>query len=250
MSLRKSVRNVSKQGNTIPATVISTAGVRATVRLLSNGAVYRTLKVVGGPTYVGQEVAVDMNSDTPVIVAPGLVPADGVVGGFRSKPSSRTSIKAPITGSILRYASGLLVAGYPFSVAGMNDCLDDCETGNLIMYPNGILEMDFTLPADVTLSGINADISIFWGTVTLSSGSKINDILFLKELSSAEDAIAIIGPSTGEARLKDVKGMGFNCGSGKAVGLQQSSGGSTVAESSCIFYGESRSGLGYGAEEL
>lgn len=244
--LGRSIRGLTKHGNNIRAIVISCARDTATVRLAGNGAVYRTLKVVGGPVSVGQQVQVDMSSDIPYIVAPGIPVEIAETTLYQQKQPKRAIPAATlIEGMILRYAGSVFKEGYPFSVTGMTDCLADCETGNTIIYPEGTLEMDFTLPATITLVGVNYDVSIFWGTITLSAGSKINDLYILKELSSAEDAIALIGPTTGIATLKDVRAEAFNCGLGRAIGLYGLAG--DVNTDTSIIIGESSSGLGYGA---
>jgi hypothetical protein len=243
--LGRSIRGLAKHGNNMRAIVISCARETATVRLAGNGAVYRTLRVVGGPVSVGQQVQVDMSSDIPYIVAPSIT-TEVTIDTLYKQEEPRRAIPAAtiIEGMILRYAGSVLKEGYPFSVTGMTDCLADCETGNTIVYPEGTLEMDFTLPATITLVGVNYDVSIFWGTITLSASSKINDLYILKELSSAEDAIALIGPSIGVATLKDVRAEAFNCGFGRAIGLYGLTG--DVNQDTSIIRGESTSGLGYG----
>ena len=243
--LKRNIRSVNREASIFPAKIIAISGNRVTVRLARGGTIYRSLEAYGGPIALGLDVKIDMTTDTPYVLVPSGAPA---IANAKQVPAPRlkmTKSPAVITGQILRYAGSFLVAGYPFSVSGMNECLGDCQTNDTIVYPTGVLEMDFELPATVTLNGFNYDTSIFWGTITLNSGCKVNDILFLKELNSSSHAYAIIGPTSGIATLKDVKGKAFNCGTGNAYGLYGRAGNITI-DGGCVLVGESKSGSGWG----
>jgi hypothetical protein len=65
--INRSVRT----GTSIPAKVTDVSFGKASVRLLSNGAVLHNLDVVGGPVKISQDVRVDFTTARPTIVVVG-----------------------------------------------------------------------------------------------------------------------------------------------------------------------------------
>ena len=70
-NLPKTIRGTVKAGTSFPARVLDTIGGRVNVRLSDNGAIYRNLKLVGGPVDAGELVHVDFTTEEPTVVAPG-----------------------------------------------------------------------------------------------------------------------------------------------------------------------------------
>jgi len=71
-NIPRSTRAAVRQGNSYPSTVIDKIKDRVSVRLSTNGAIYRNLKLVGGPVSVGQLVYTDFTTPEPTVVAPGI----------------------------------------------------------------------------------------------------------------------------------------------------------------------------------
>ena len=246
MSLRKSVRNVSKQGNLIPATVISSAGNRATVRLLSNGAVYRTLKVVGGPVTNGQVVAIDMNSDIPIIVAPGL-PAQDLPSFDIPRPKS-ASKKPPTLPKIVvtpnqppvppgsdppiadpdQDPEDPDVINYPPDDDGLIDALDDVEDNGTVYIPEGTFSAitvggcsDNTQCSkyyrkNVHIVGAGIGKTILTGRITTIVPCFISDLSIIIDGDDSENLVGFWWESDVTVERVDVECS--NAGSGLALG--------------------------------
>jgi len=246
--LTRNIRTVAKQGNNVPATVIGVSGDRATIRLSGNGAVYRTLKVVGGPVSINQKVQVDMSSEIPYIIAPSISYAGESAVYKPQKP--KVAYAAPYTDTseaILHYDySENEINRYPITSQGLTDALSVCDENDTVTIPACTLEGDFTVLADSSLIGKYRDLSIIWGTVTMSEDTVLTTLTILDEISSGSDnAIAIYGPSSGELIITNVTASAYTCGNGNAYGLYQPYGGNAVVDNS-KFVGESMNGDGYG----
>jgi hypothetical protein len=244
--LSRNIRVMNRQGTFYSAKVIEVVGNRATVRLSEGGVVYRSLEVYGGIVSIGQVVKVDMTTDVPYIIVSSTQQQPAAVT-TNIMPAKKTAKGTEvITGDILRYYGSYLLAGYPLTVDGLNTALNDLEDNQTIVYPIGTLEVDFTLPANTNFKGSDPLLSIIWGTVTLSGNTNLSTLLILDELSSGSgNAIAVVGPSSGETNMVNVSASAYTCGNGNAYGLYQPYGGNSIAGNS-KFIGESRDGLGYG----
>jgi hypothetical protein len=75
--LSQDIRANVKAGARIPAKVVDILFEKASVRLLSNGATYHKLDVVGGPVYIGQVVTADFSTVPPTVNASGLMTLTG-----------------------------------------------------------------------------------------------------------------------------------------------------------------------------
>jgi len=246
--LTRNIRSVSKRGNNLPATVIAVSGNRATIRLSDNGAIYRTLKVVGGPVSINQKVQVDMSTDIPYIIAPSISYAGETTTYSAQRPKVAYASPYPdLSEAILHYDySENIINKYPITSQGLTDALGICETKDTVTIPYCTLEGDFTVLSNSSLLGKSRDLSVIWGTITMSSDTNITTLTILDEVSSGSDgAIAIYGPASGEIIISNVTGSAFTCGNGNAYGLYQQYGGNAVVDNS-KFVGESMNGDGYG----
>lgn len=97
--IARGVRTVVKQGNSVPAVVVDVHGVRASVQLAGNGALYRNLRVVGGPVEIGETVHVDFTTSEPTIVAPGKSTVIYADAGKKRPPQSTFAPGSVTTGS-------------------------------------------------------------------------------------------------------------------------------------------------------
>lgn len=246
--LTKNIRSVSKRGNNLPAIVIGISGDRATIRLSNNGAIYRTLKVVGGPVSINQKVQVDMSTDIPYIIAPSISYAGEVTARAIQRPKIAYASPYPdLSEAILHYDySENVINKYPITSQGLTDALGVCETKDTVTIPVCTLEGDFTVLSNSSLIGKNRETSVIWGTVTMSSDTNITTLTILDEISSGSDnAIALFGPTSGELVISNVTASAYTCGNGNAYGLYQQYGGNADITNSKIV-GESRNGDGYG----
>lgn len=248
--LGRSIRGLAKHGNNMRAVVISCARETASVRLSGNGAVYRTLKVVGGPVSIGQEVQVDMSSDIPYIIAPSIAARveDGPL--YKQKPANKYMAPLPNTeGMILRWRGQVLMEVYPVTQPGLTEAFADCAEYDRVELPYCTLQADGTVPVNVTFHGNSVQGSQIWGTIGLSAGTTLRDMSILDEASSGSDGVvAVVGPNTGTAIIRDAYMEAFTCGSGTAYGLHTY----VAANVTCyniMARGESKSGIGYGVIE-
>lgn len=72
--LQRSVRDASKRGGLVWATVTDVVGDYASVRVSGIGSRYTGLLVIGGPVEIGQDVRVKLTAGLPYIVAPMILP--------------------------------------------------------------------------------------------------------------------------------------------------------------------------------
>lgn len=148
--------------------------------------------------------------------------------------------------NIILYYSGYNYR-YQASEIGLYDAINDASSGCTIFIPAVTLSpIDFELPEGVSMTGLDRENSLIYASVTLSNGCGLASLKIVKSDSGETDAVAVRGPSTGEASIFNCALHGFNCGAGDGVGLLVRSGDLVVRE--CELNGESASGDGYGVK--
>jgi hypothetical protein len=241
--LKNTIRETSKRGNLVPALVMDVSKNRANVKITSNGALVRNLRVTGGPVYVGDMVNVDYTTPEPTVVSMGRtwVTEEELARALAS--IKNTSPKSGFTWRLLRFSGGYLAESYPFDGAGFEAAMLAAGEGDTIYVPPGELVAEAQiLPVGACLSGLDIENSIVNAEISMSNRSKITNINISHQINDSETSIAVKGPSVGSAYIHNSLIMGFNCGSGDAIGIQPQGG--TVEISDSHINGESMGGDG------
>lgn len=246
LDLQKSIRNLTRRENIIPAIVLDVVGSRASVRLIkAGGARLKNLRVVGGPIALGQAVSVNYSTSVPYIDAHGqaedttgeIQEALGRLGQVSSGGSSS------VTGWMInRFTEGALAGVFEPSSDGLTAAFDAALSGDIILYPNAGVEADVTIPEGVTFCGINSKNCIVYGTVTLTADSELRDMAVIAAVNNVSEIRGVVGPSSGECFINDCNVFAFNCGSGDAIGVLANAGDVWIRD--CRINGESESGYG------
>ncbi len=177
--IRKNVRsNVS-----VPGTIIDIFYGRASVRLTSNGAIYRNLDVVGGPVVVGQNVRVDFTTAKPTIVATGAAGLDlnalkKLLAGLDTGQRTQTQI------TITLFSGGAVKAMYPPNETGLGQALTDANIGDVVFLPDIDVTGDYVMPGGVCMSGLSKGQSIIRGHVDVGEEGVLLNVCSIQEYKS------------------------------------------------------------------
>lgn len=131
-----------------------------------------------------------------------------------------------ITPQILRYdAETKAYLYYSLDAAGLTAALAAASEDDAVILPPCNITGDFTVPVGVTLIGQGPGASQILGTVTLSTESDFHSLWVQKNNVSPEEAIAVIGPETGGAQIRDSR-IGCLCSgaAGDATGIATTDG--------------------------
>ena len=135
---------------------------------------------------------------------------------------------------------------YERGSAGLSQAITDAVWGDIIELPAGGISASVTIPAGVTLRGRGWN-SVLNGTLTLASGAAAEHLRVYQSVNSSDDIIGIIGPSSGEATIRDVQVSLTQAGAGKAAGLVSSGGTLRAYECEVWVNGAAGSAWGYAA---
>lgn len=175
--IRKNVRsNVS-----VPGVIVDIFYGRASVRLTSNGAIYRNLDVVGGPVVPGQQVRVDFTTAKPTIVATGQkgLSLDDIKKMLGQDNGRGNDTQITIT----LFSGGAIKQMYPPNETGFGQALTDSYPGDVIFMPDVDLTGDFTIPASIGITGLNREQSIIRGSIYMLANSYMQGMAILPELN-------------------------------------------------------------------
>lgn len=235
------------------AVVTGVDGVRIDVRVGQSKVAIKNVEVIGDTSAVAVGDTVQIawwSQDRPVAIAGVQVSATNdrlaaLEDRVSSIPTSRPiSTPNPVGGiadwQILRFSGGALASVHDPSVEGMEDALTVSASGDLILLPSIELEMDFTIPEGVTVTGLSRSTSLVLGTVTLSTRSVLEKIRVIDTSSDETEAIALIASDT--STVRDCDAWACACGSGGATGMRVDGGQPSVYAS--FISGEGTPGYG------
>ena len=143
---------------------------------------------------------------------------------------------------ILYDASGQVKREYSFSLDGLNAALAAAESGDVVWMPAGSLATDITVPEGVAVVGDGMNC-IIAGTVILGAGAELRDMTVEVSNDLESEIVAVVGPASGRAFIRNSDISAFNCGSGDAIGIDDDGG--VVEILGSYVNGESSSGHGY-----
>ena len=189
-SLTRNLRTVSKAGNNLPGVIIDVHGDRASVRLSSNGSIMRYLMVIGGPVVIDDPVEVDFSRNPPAILATGAtwLTENQMLAAIARARKDKTGQSNLFAWQIMHFQGGL-VGVYDTNGAGLEDAISVAVDGDVIMIPATELSSTFTIPAGVSIVGINSMNSVILGTVTMTDGSELRDLCVRKQADSESEII-------------------------------------------------------------
>jgi hypothetical protein len=164
----------------VPGVVIDIFYERASVRLTSNGAVFRNLDVVGGPVQIGQNVRVDFTTAKPTIVATGagglsLDDLKKLLASMDFGQQNETQI------TITLFSGGAVKAMYPPNETGFGQCLTEANPGDAIFLPDIDITGDYVLPAGVCISGLNKGQTIIRGHLDVGANGILMNVSSIQE---------------------------------------------------------------------
>lgn len=190
--LSRDIRSNVRSNASIPAYVVDVFFGKASVRLASNGAIYRNLDVVGGPVEIGNKVRVDFTTSKPTVVATGqkglsLDDIKKLLAGLDLGSSGDTQI------TITLFSGGAVKEMYPPNELGMADAIDEASDGDVIFLPDIDIGGNYTIPDGVAVTGLSREESIIRGTITLGEESVLQNVLIYLETSSGSAYGVILG---------------------------------------------------------
>lgn len=243
--LRGSIAGVSKN-KLIEAIVIEKLGSLISVQLSVNGSKLIGIPFTGGPTSVGAKVFVDYSSGKPIAL---------VMGEAYTPPAQRKKIEAVIqpevvdseldlSNIILTDVSEGIKIEYPYSEAGLDSAITDSETGDHIWIPAGTIELTSTTEfvADTAIEGAGIDATNLTGRIILNNDCTMMRITVINQLNDANECVAI--ECKGDVTITECEADAFQCGTGDAAGIKQTSAGNVVVKASQS-NGESQYGDGW-----
>jgi hypothetical protein len=163
-NLSRQVRRTAKSASSISGTIVDVSGDTGSVRLSTNGALMRNLKVMGGPVAIGQIVDVNFSTSLPVIVAYSS-------GGITSNDASKIVDTA---------RTPWVMSEVPEETAGGHTIMNSTGTTyaqrtnlKIVGQPSGILAIADDSDGDATVITSYA-VKIYHNTVFVAYAVSIN----------------------------------------------------------------------------
>lgn len=237
--LSRTIRTATRQATLFDAKVIAVSGNRATVRLSSNGTIYRSLVVYGGQVVPNQVVKVDMTSDQPFVIAPAkpsepAISTDLLPATPKAKAADPPTLEQiivdvnnPPKTTVPLPDEDADIYGYPATDDGLRDALDLVQNNGTIYIPagtyDGIIVGSMTSGSgtgyyreNLHIVGAGIDQTIFSDTVNTVVPSFLYDftVEFTKNDSNNYSGLYIQHNTTCER----IKTRISNTGAGLALG--------------------------------
>ncbi len=133
---------------------------------------------------------------------------------------------------------------YEPTSTGFDTATADAAAGDVVWLPAKTIGGNHTLKEDVRYIGLSRWGSILTGAITMEPSTTLEVCSITRTADNADDLKGIIGPASGEARLRDVQITCVQAGAGDAYGVAVESGGS-VESWGCYIQGDSTGGAGY-----
>jgi len=257
-NISRSLRHGAKKATSFPSIVIDKIQDRVSVRLSTNGAIYRNLKLVGGPVSIGQLVYTDFTTPEPTVVAPGI----DYAAEFEELAKRIEEPLPPPPGTPLPvyeqgmievwlegnwymdskdevYKIGVAHAYYPVSGSGLQAAIEDCPPYGLISIPNtptGITgDFDFWYYQSIVGKGRNN--TQIYGQQTFRNGCFVQDLTIDHDTAQVGPGHWIVGiVSYGDLLLRDINLLCY-CKSGttgSGIGLTNTEMTSTWIADGCF----------------
>lgn len=224
-TLSKVVRDSVKGNNLVPAAVVETmGGNRASVRLSGSGQVLRNVFVTGGIVKKGQNVYVDLGTKPFNIIAGGIEQISDLKIRNEAKLQANKTVmleKQSIQSQpyISLYHNGV-VNSYEPNTNGFEAALSASAEGDIIYISNAIIEGDFNISGGRSLVGMSSIHSIIQGSLTLGSGTLIQNLKVINETTSGfATAIIAAGNSEDPSKIKDCEIHSYNIGTEDAFAI-------------------------------
>ena len=94
-------------------------------------------------------------------------------------------------------STGVKLAEYEVSLAGLTDALTDAVATNIVEIPICMITGDAEVPMGVKLMGVSRLSSVLVGTVTLNDQSVLENLTVSLTGSDAGEVVGVYGPDTG-----------------------------------------------------
>ena len=233
--LSRKIRESVKQGRLMPALVIDIFFDKATVRLSTNGAIMRGLRVIGGPIKAGDSVNVDFTTPEPTVVAKSNegLSTDDLSRALESLEQQGLSSVPKI--EIMLFSGGAVIQTYPPSTDGLISAAGDANSGDVIWLPDVEIEADLVLDAGVCISGISSRQSIIKGQITLTDDCILENLKIVKTIIGTGSTTAVINNATIRSSfIRNSEIHAYNCSRGSAIAIQAATDSILTVENSLI----------------
>jgi hypothetical protein len=242
-NIPRSLRHGAKQATSFPSIVIDKIRDRVSVRLSTNGAVYRNLKLVGGPVQIGQLVYTDFTTPEPTVVAPGI---DYSQAFEEIERRIEEPLPAPPQPPAPVYEQDMIEVWledqwyldsnndvvkilpcfgyYPVTPTGLQTAIEACPPFGLISIPetpDGITG-DFDFWYYQSIVGKGRDKTFIYGQTRFRNGTFIQDLTIDHDPTSLGPGYFAVGMVLyGDLFMRDINLLCYNRGpsSGSGIGI-------------------------------
>jgi hypothetical protein len=254
--LTRNIRTTTRSATIIPAVVVDMFFGKASVRLVTNGAILHNLDVVGGPVGVGSSVNVDFSKPVPMVLAPSQ---EAVTSSYVARSIASSSPPGTAEPGLFDLSKIIVLPVcdlYIPTYDGLIDALTAVLSDQSILLPavEIALEDNVILPSLVSIESISklkTVIDLAGYSITMGEGSIMKHITFSSIVNTANDVIGIKNSSIGQSEIEDCDIVIDNAGAGDVFcvsaenSLTEGEGDIYIVD--CYLYGSSTSGTGYGA---
>lgn len=126
-----------------------------------------------------------------------------------------------------------------YDLNNLQGALDDAESGDTVFVPDGTYTQNITIPANVSIKGLSRSFCIIIGTVTMGSGSTLQEISVKPSGNSANPINGIVVQASGISEVIQCDVIPVNAGAGGVNALFSDSDGTEITVKESLLDGRS-----------